>query len=309
MASKDSIGLFIGGDRGFAVLSALLAARRNVTKVLVLEQKSHELNRYTDKILALCQEHDIVHATSEEVKPVAYKDFIESGHLDVLFVISWRHLINKDCFNLPQKGVFVIHDALLPKNRGFAPTNWVVINQEKETGATLFYIDEGVDSGDIVDQVTVSIDSAETATSLNEKFLNVYPKIILKNLDPILNGTNKRISQDNAQATYLERRRPEDGRIDFQQSAKQIESFIRGLSYPYPGAFCSYNDEEIIIWEAEAIPGSAKEPGKISTITEHYIDVGTVDGILRITVVAKINNVSRFLKANEVIHSAAYDLN
>lgn len=285
----NSIGLFLGTERGYNVLKALLEQKKEVAFVLILEQQKHEHLNFTNKIIALCQKHNIKFKTSAEVSSKEYVHFLQSNPCSVLFVISWRFLIPETCFRIPKKGIFVLHDSLLPKYRGFSPTNWVILQGEKETGLTLQYIHTDMDAGDIVDQIRVKIDENETARTLNDKLLPLYPKIILDNVDAILAGKNKVIAQDNSKATYGCKRTPEDGHINFSMTTKQIVQLIRGLTYPYPGAFCFYNDKRITIWTAEEVQNPlqyvGRIPGRIVGMQSTHIDVLTGDGILRITAI------------------------
>ncbi len=307
MSDKQSnIGLFLAGERGLVVLKALLDDGCAVTHAFVLKQEAHELNNKTEDIIALCEQNNILCETSDRIKPEDYSDYLQRCDVDIVFVVGWRYLINNDCFAIPAQGIFVLHDSLLPKNRGFAPTNWAIINEEKTSGVTLFYINEAVDAGDIVDQMSIDIAPDETATTLNEKITPLYPKIILNNLEAIINGTNKRIKQDHTQATYLKRRRPEDGRLNFNEPAKANWNLIRALSFPYPGAFFFYNDEKIIIWQAEIAGYTSNEsPGMIIELNDDYGDVATSDGVLRVLQVAYAYASDKFLKLSSIVNTNA----
>lgn len=287
----EKIGLFLGTERGYEVLKALISAKKNVSHVLVLEQQKHEINIFTNSIIELCEKNNIPYKTSSEVLTGNYEEYLLSNPCDVLFVVSWRLLIPENCFTLPKRGIFLLHDSLLPKYRGYAPTNWVIINAEKKTGLTLFCIHKDMDAGDIVDQIPIKIVKDETAASLNNKLLKLYPKIILKNIKPILKNTYKRKVQKSKNATYTCKRVPEDGHIDFKQSTHTIVQLIRGLTFPYPGAFCYYNDNKVIIWEAEAVKNPpryvGRVPGKIVQIAKTHVDVLTADGIIRITKISQ----------------------
>ncbi len=307
---KKKIGLFAGTDRGLKVLSALIEAGHEVAGVLALEQEKHEINNCTKKIVELAKKNNIKVKTAAEVKPIDYHDYLNQAKLDVLFVVSWRFMIPENCFNLVEKGIFIVHDSFLPKYRGFAPTNWVIINQEKETGLSLIYIDKKPDAGDIVDQIRITIKKDETAKTLNDKFLKIYPEIILKNIESILTNQNKRIAQDSSKASYAKKRRPEDGKINLNHSTRRILSFIRGLTYPYPGAFCYYRNKKVIIWEAKnlAKPDQNNDAisGKISRITDNFVDVFTKDGIMRITKIGLENSPNVFLRPKDIFNSISH---
>jgi methionyl-tRNA formyltransferase len=280
------IALFLGTQRGYTVLSALLDAGRNVASVLILAQQAHETENYTARIAALCEKAGIPHTTTREVKPSEYAAYLREMAPEVVFVISWRFLISEACFSIPPCGIFILHDSLLPKYRGHAPTNWVIINGEEETGLTLQYIHPEMDMGDIVDQIRIPLARDETARTLNDKFLAVYPQIVLENLDAIIEGRNRRTPQDNRHASYACKRSPEDGRIDFRHDTEHIVRLVRGLTAPYPGAFCHYRERRVVVWEAEVLENprtyAGRIPGKIVRISPDQVEVLTGDGILRI---------------------------
>ena len=291
MSTEARIGLFLGGQRGCVVLEALIAQGENVQCVCILKQDHHELENFESAMVALCNKNGIAYVKSHEVQPQHYHEFLKSFDLDMVFVVSWRYLIPEQNFKIPQKGIYVVHDSLLPKNRGFAPTNWCIINGEQETGLTLFQIAVDVDSGDIVDQVKVKIADDETATTLNQKFLKLYPAIIINNISRIFEGHDLWQKQDHSQATYLKKRKPADGKIDFSQSAQHIERLVRGLSYPYPGAFFQLDDGEYIIWEAKALDSKEqKDYGEVLDVQEDYLDIQTQQGILRVFQMSQRDN-------------------
>jgi len=309
----SNIGLFVGTQRGFQVLSKLIEDGRSISGVLILEQKKHEIENYTSKLETLCVDNNIPFKKSSEVKTGDYKLYIESTGCNVLFVVSWRFLIPQECFDVPKHGIFVLHDSLLPKYRGWAPTNWVIINGEKETGLSLQYISKQMDAGDLVDQIKIDINDKETATSLNDKFLEVYPKIILGSLDLILKGKNKRITQNEEEASYGSKRGPEDGKIDFEKmSTAHMIRLIRSLSYPYPGAFCYYSDKTVIVWEAEEVDSPlnyiGRVPGRIVQITNSHVDVLTRDGVLRIMKVSYADDPFHFLKSKDILNAVSCKL-
>jgi len=308
-----NIGLFVGTQRGYEVALKLIEDGRNISGVLILEQKKHEIENYTSRLVSLCLGNNIPFKTSREVKTRDYKFFIEDMKCDVLFVVSWRFLISKECFDIPTHGIFVLHDSLLPQYRGWAPTNWVIINGEHQTGLSLQYISENMDAGELVDQIKIDIEDNETATSLNQKFLDIYPRIILNNVDLIMMGKNRKDDQNENSVSFGCKRGPEDGKINFiSMDTQQIVRLIRGLSYPYPGAFCFYNDEKVILWEGKKIVHPlnyvGRIPGRIVQIVDEYVDVLTLDSVLRITKVSYANEPSRFLKPREIFNAISHKL-
>jgi methionyl-tRNA formyltransferase len=165
----------------------------------------------------------------------------------------------------------------LPKYRGFAPVNWVVINGETETGVTLFYLSEEVDSGDIIAQKKIKIGKNDTAHEVYKKAAELSILLLKKYHDLILEGRAPRKKQNHKKATYGCPRTPEDSKINWQNSNESIHNLIRGLSYPYPGAFCYYKKKKIII-QKSSIPTQKRwignVPGRIiRVVPEGFIEV------------------------------------
>ncbi|HKY02755.1 MAG TPA: formyltransferase family protein, partial [Burkholderiales bacterium] len=136
-----------------------------------------------------------------------------------------------------RRGAFNMHGSLLPKYRGRVPVNWAVLHGESETGATLHEMTAKPDAGRIVDQETVSILPDDTAKQVFDKVTNAAATVLNRSLPALLAGTAMLVEQDAGQATYFGGRKPEDGRIDWQQSAAQIHNLVRAVAPPYPGAF------------------------------------------------------------------------
>jgi len=230
---------------------------------------------------------------------------------DLILVVGWRYMLCKEQYSIPSKGCIVIHDSLLPKYRGFAPMNWAIINGEKSTGATMIYIADEVDAGDIIAQKTVAIDILDNANTLDARIISLYLELISENLPLIASGKAARVPQDHTQATYTCKRTPEDGVIDWSKSASEIYNLIRGLTDPYPGAFTYLKTgsrlEKLYVWRA-ALDNENKRyvgciPGRVTQILRgRGVRVLTGDGTVVIEDVQRANQQSK-VKADEIINS------
>ncbi|MFT4643738.1 MAG: methionyl-tRNA formyltransferase [Planctomycetota bacterium] len=176
-------------------------------------------------------------------------NFIKNIKVDVIASINYLFLIEKDIINLAIKGVFNIHGSLLPKYRGRTPHVWAIINNEKFTGITAHLIEEGCDTGDILEQIKITIDENDTGGDLLLKFQNEYESLTLKVLANFSNNTLKMTKQDEFCATYYGKRTSDDGRINWNWQKERIRNWVRAQSYPYPGAFSFFNNNKIIIDE------------------------------------------------------------
>ena len=141
------------------------------------------------------------------------------------------------------------HASLLPKLRGGAPIQKAIIDGHMKTGITIMYMDEKMDSGDIITQREIPIDYEDTAESLHDKLAVLGRDLLLETLPSIINKTNNRIKQENEKATYGFVIKREDEKIDFSKTKRQIYNQVRGLN-SWPGAYCIFEDKILKVWES-----------------------------------------------------------
>ena len=185
------------------------------------------------------------------------------GHRpDIIFVIGWRWILAPELLTIAPKGVLGIHGSLLPRLRGFAPVNWALIRGEAETGPTLFYFDDGCDTGDIVAQRSFPIAADDDARTVRDRIADVSVEMLRDALPGLADGTAPRIEQDHSLATFGTQRRPADGVIDWNLTTTEIVNWVRGLTRPYPGAFIDTGAEPVRVWRVRPATGSAA-PGTV----------------------------------------------
>lgn len=156
---------------------------------------------------------------------------------DFVFSFYYRRMLRGPLLAAAARGALNMHGSLLPRYRGRAPVNWAVLHGERETGATLHYMTERPDAGDIVAQTAVPVLPDDTAREVFDK-VTLAAELTLDHVLPALvAGTAPRIAQDASQATYFGGRKPEDGRIDWSRSAVEVHNLVRAVAPPYPGAF------------------------------------------------------------------------
>jgi methionyl-tRNA formyltransferase len=198
---------------------------------------------------------------------------------DLLLSFYYRSMIREEVLEIPRLGSLNLHGSYLPKYRGRVPVNWAVINGESETGATLHYMVQKPDAGDIVDQEKVGISFTDTALDVFNKVTQAAVTVLARSFPLILTGKAPRIPMDLSRGSYFGGRRPADGRIDWNRSAIEIYNLIRGVTHPYPGAFTHLDGKKIVIWSAAPTEG-AGEPGRIVSLAP--LLVGTGSGLLEI---------------------------
>jgi methionyl-tRNA formyltransferase len=199
----------------------------------------------------------------------------------LIFSFYYRNMICQEILDLPPLGAFNLHGSLLPKYRGRAPINWAVLKGEQETGVTLHYMVKRADAGDIVDQQAVSIGPKETALDVFHKVTAAARVVLERQIDALNRGAAPRHRQVETEMSYFGGRKPEDGRIDWTQSASAIFNLIRAVTHPYPGAFTTARGRRLFIWWAEPIPSCQGHAGLICSITPLRVTTG--DGCLEIT--------------------------
>lgn len=221
----------------------------------------------------------IKHKKFKYLKNVNYVDWHEVGHAfdintqyvennqqlgkiiatknpDLIIALGWFTILPEEIFNAPTHGTILLHPSKLPKYRGGAPITWQIINGEKTAGITLFYLDKGIDNGDIIDQTETDIDLCDDVFSLSRKLYKLGGDLIENNILKILNGTSNRTRQNHDCATTFKMRSPKDGKLTNDKTVYEAYNFIRAQTRPYPGAFIEYQDlnDKLIIWKADHRP-------------------------------------------------------
>ena len=183
---------------------------------------------------------------NEEVK------LIESSYPDIIMMCGWRQIIDKKILKIPKKGIIGFHPTLLPKGRGPAPIINTILEGVKESGVTMFYVDEGTDSGDIIGQERFEVQDNDYALDLYNKVVE-KGKVLVKRYLPLLaKGKASRIPQNKGDVTYFPKRTLKDNEIKIaMEKTEEIYRKIRAFSKPYKGAYIKLGEKELIIWKAE----------------------------------------------------------
>lgn len=254
--------VFAYHDVGVRCLQILLANGVQVGLVVTHEDTPSE-NIWFGSVAALARSQGIPVVTPDD--PNVSADVIAAAATtpDFIFSFYYRHLLGKPLLEAARLGALNMHGSLLPKYRGRAPVNWAVINGESKTGATLHYMELRPDRGDIVDRLVVPILADETAVEVFRKVTSAAATVLDRNLDALMAGTARRIKQDDTHASYFGRRTPEDGRINWNDSAARIHDLVRGVAPPYPGAFSDIAGEPVRVLRTARSPlksGPRAEP-------------------------------------------------
>jgi len=257
-------------------------------------------NRWFGSIADFCRERGIPVHLPENVNVPPWPDAIRAARPDILFSFYYRSMLSAEILSLPRLCAMNLHGSLLPRYRGRAPVNWVLVKGEAETGVTLHVMTEKPDAGDIVGQAAVPIAFEDTALTLFGKLEKAAESLMSELLPRIAAGDIPRRPNEIEKGSYFGGRKPEDGRIDWTRPAVEIYNLVRAVTRPYPGAFSFRQGEKLLVWWAKPVsaeglpeavlpgklvipggppfPGKEERPGDASR--QRRVLVGTGEGLL-----------------------------
>ena len=271
-------------DIGVACLQELLRQNANVVAVVTHQDDPGEAIWFGSVAELAAASGIPVHAPDDPNVP-AFVEEVRGLRPDLIFSFYYRRILSPGILAIPSLGAINLHGSLLPKYRGRAPLNWVLVHGETTTGVTLHHMDERADHGDIIAQRTVPIAIEDTALSLSQKLTAGARNLLAETYPLIVAARAPRIPQDHTAATKFGRRRPTDGLIDWTGSAWQIYNLIRAVTRPFPGAFTFWEGIRIFVWAALP-PAGRRADAPSGTILEvgdgGVLEVATGDGVLEV---------------------------
>ncbi|MEY2879057.1 MAG: hypothetical protein RLZZ15_1437 [Verrucomicrobiota bacterium] len=305
MSSGPRILFFGYSEVGYECLSLLLARGDNVVALVTHEDNPTEKIWFKTPAVA-AREKNLPVFTPASVNTPEWRERLAALAPDLILSVYYRHMIGTKILALPRLGAWNMHGSLLPKYRGRAPINWAVLHGEPRLGMTLHRMVKSADAGAVVDQEGVDIGPRDTAEQAFRKVLPCARTVLARQIDALLAGTARETPQDEAQATYFTGRKPEDGRIAWTQTSRQIFNLIRAVTDPYPGAFTEVNSTtatapatatatvavaaepsvaRLMVWWAEpdspATRGMRGAPGEVLSVAP--LVIATADGALELT--------------------------
>lgn len=237
----------------------------------------------------------------EKIKGEEFEKEVKKLKPDVAIIVAYGRIVPENLLAIPEFGFLNIHASLLPKFRGASPIQTAILEGEKETGVTLMKIDAGLDTGPVIFQKEINIDPDDNFETLHDKLAKLGAELLEQSLQDYLEGKIFPTTQNNYQATDSKIIKKEDGRIDWQKSARHIERQIRAFT-PWPGAYCGCSNKRLKIIEAKVSDINAVlEPGQVSA--EHQsIIIGCGQGNLEIVAVQlegkKTQPIFEFIKGH-----------
>lgn len=225
-------------------------------------------------------EHHIPLLQPDKLKSPLFIEELRSYNADLQVVVAFR-MLPEVVWNMPPLGTINLHASLLPDYRGAAPINWAIINGEKTTGLTTFFLQHTIDTGDIIMQRQVQIEKADDAGSLHDKMMHTGAELVLETVRAIENNTVLPLPQKQDSLKSAPKLFREDCLIQWNRDAEQVLNFIRGLS-PYPGAYTFFDNRSVKIFRAHKVAAD-----KISEPGTHF-----TDGYSRLTYSATNGNIA-----------------
>jgi methionyl-tRNA formyltransferase len=286
MATTRAV-VFAYHDVGVRCIKVLLSAGVEIPLVVTTKDDPNETQWFASAA-GLAEEYGLPVVTPDEVNTRELERTVAEMRPDFVFSFYFRSMIGAPLLNAGRLGALNIHGSMLPRYRGRAPVNWAILHGEKETGATLHYMNARADAGDIVDQLAVPILENDEAREVFGKVCFAAEIILARSLPGLIDGTAPRLPQRLEDGKYFGRRRPEDGRIDWTRSAREIHNLVRAVAPPFPGAFGQVDGERWMIHSTRVEPRTI-EPSERARLFggDGHCYVACCDGsVLRIVAAA-----------------------
>lgn len=238
--------VFAYHDVGVRCLKTLVSAGIQIPLVVTVADDPKE-TQWFGSVARAAAEYNLTVTMPDDANTPAVESAVAAAEPDFIFSFYYRSMLKAPILQAARKGALNMHGSLLPKFRGRAPVNWAILRGEKETGATLHYMVDRADAGDIVDQLAVPILADDDARAVFNKVTAAAEIVLARSLPLLLAGTERRTHQTIEPGQYFGRRRPEDGRIDWQRPAQEIHNLVRAVAPPFPGAFTTVSGERWLI--------------------------------------------------------------
>jgi len=268
-------------------LEALLQNNFNVVAVVTAPDKpsGRGLKLTPSPVKVFAESHNLPVLQPEKLKNPEFLEELASYKANLQVVIAFR-MLPEVVWDMPEYGTFNLHASLLPAYRGAAPINWAIINGEKETGVTTFFLNKDIDTGDVIFQEKTPISDHENTESLYNRLMHLGAGLIVKTVQEIQKGTPKTFKQKEEEAqTPAPKIFKEDCKIDFSKTAEQVRNFIRGMA-PYPGAWTEIEGKVCKILSAEKLLLTAEmvfpEGKNYTTDHKNYLAFQTSDGLIAV---------------------------
>ena len=268
-----------------ACLETLLGMNAPLAGVLALSSRC--ANRHSDyaDLAPACRNAGVPVVSVEDINSPLALETLRRWDVDVLLVLGWSQLLGEALLGAARKGAIGSHPSLLPRNRGRHPIIWQILNGETESGLTLFRLDEAADRGPILCQDRFPLNGNENAGTFYAKVIGAAKTLLPEAVRLLESGNPPCRPQDESRATYLRKRDEREGWIEWSRPASEIQTLVRALTRPYPGAKAFLPDRTVTVWDARLVPdgATAAAPGTLIHPASSRCRVATGSGVLEIT--------------------------
>ncbi|TFG78406.1 MAG: methionyl-tRNA formyltransferase [Thermodesulfobacteriales bacterium] len=272
------------GTPEFAVssLKALIESDHDVVAVVAQPDKPKGRGRKLapPPTKALAEQHNIPVLQPEKVRTQEFLSQLQNLSPDLICVTAYGKILPKSILEVPPYGCINVHASLLPKYRGAAPINWVIVRGETQSGITTMLMDEGMDTGDMLLKKEIQIQDEDDAGSLSEKLSQLGAELLLETISQLQEGKLGPAKQDESLATYAPMLKKSDGEIKWENPASELWNLIRGMN-PWPGTFTTLGNKSLKIFKATLIDGEGS-PGEVLESDPGVLRVSTGEGALEI---------------------------
>ena len=298
-----SLRVVFMGTPDFAApcLEALLAAGHEVAAVITQPDRPRGRGRKLSfsPVKACAVEHGLEVLQPEKIKTPEFEQVLQELAPDVMVVVAFGQILSPAILAIPPLGCVNVHASLLPYYRGAAPIHWAVMQGEEKTGVTTMYMDEGLDTGDMILKKEIAISKDASTGEIHDQLMQEGAVLLQETLALIADGKAPRTKQDHAVSTYAPLLKADIEQLDWTRSAQELHNRIRGLS-PWPGAYCRYAGGRLKVWKSRVCEETAAVgaiPGRIARLSVEGFVVETGDGLLELLEVQPENK--RRMKASE----------
>lgn len=276
--------LFMGTPEFAAVNLKAVAGKYEVTAVISQPDrpKGRGKKLQPTPVKEVAQEYGIPVYQPEKIKDKEFVEFLKTIDADVYVVVAYGQILSQEILDIPKYGCINVHGSLLPKYRGSSPIQWSILNGDTVTGVTTIMMDKNCDTGDMLVKRTMEILPEDTYGTLHDRMAPIGAEVLLETLEKIEKGTLVREKQNNAEAVHIPMIYKSMGKINWSKSTKEIINLIHGLN-PAPGAFTSYKEDVIKIWNGKASSGNGVPGEVLIADSKNGFVIATNDGAVEIT--------------------------
>ena len=255
-------------------------------------------------VKACALEHNIPVLQPTNLKAESFLQELKAYHADLQIVVAFR-MLPEVVWNMPRLGTFNLHASLLPQYRGAAPINWAIINGEKETGVTTFFLQHEIDTGKIIFQEKESIKEDDTVGDLYERLMKKGADLVVQTTLAIEKGNYPQVPQDETQILKTAPKIfKETCEINWHKTSIEIYNFVRGLN-PYPAAWTNLKGKNYKIYAVQPVhSGKLLQPGEVDSDQKKYLHVGTQDGAVAVNILQpegkRSMQIEEFFRGNKI---------